>query len=69
MHVITVAGKEKFTHNKPCFNLIKLVHYQTCNLTGVIKLDLTPLHICSSVVRAFAHGAMGHWINSSWWTH
>ena len=23
---------------------------------------------CSSVVRAFAHGAMGHWINPSWWT-
>ena len=21
---------------------------------------------CSSVVRAFAHGAMGHWINPSW---
>ena len=24
---------------------------------------------CSSVVRAFAHGAMGHRINPSWWTH
>ena len=22
-----------------------------------------------SVVRAFAHGAMGHWINPSWSTH
>ena len=21
---------------------------------------------CSSVVRAFAHGAMGHWIDPSW---
>ena len=21
---------------------------------------------CSSMVRAFAHGAMGHWINPSW---
>ena len=24
---------------------------------------------CSSVVRAFAHGAMGHQINPSWYTH
>ena len=27
------------------------------------------MHACgSSVVRAFAHGAMGHVIDSSWWT-
>ena len=25
--------------------------------------------ICSSVVKAFAHGAMGHWIDPSRWTH
>ena len=24
---------------------------------------------CSSVVKAFAHGAMGHQIDPSWWTH
>ena len=24
---------------------------------------------CSSVVRAFAHGAMDHRIDPSWWTH
>ena len=24
---------------------------------------------CSSVVRAFTHGVMGHRINPSWWTH
>ena len=24
---------------------------------------------CSSVVRAFARGAMGRWIDPSWWTH
>ena len=24
---------------------------------------------CSSVVRAFAHGAMGCLIDLSWWTH
>ena len=24
---------------------------------------------CSSVVRAFVHGAMGHRIVPSWWTH
>ena len=24
---------------------------------------------CSSVVRAFAHGAMGPRIDPSWWTH
>ena len=24
---------------------------------------------CSFVVRAFAHGAMGHRIDPSWWTH
>ena len=24
---------------------------------------------CSSVGRAFAHGAMGRWIDPSWWTH
>ena len=30
------------------------------------------LHVgatCSSVVRAFAHGAMGRRIDPSWWTH
>ena len=24
---------------------------------------------CSSVVSVFTHGAMGHWINPSWWSH
>ena len=24
---------------------------------------------CSSMVRAFAHGAMGRQIDPSWWTH
>ena len=24
---------------------------------------------CSSMVRAFAHGAMGRRIDPSWWTH
>ena len=24
--------------------------------------------LCSSVVRVFAHGAMGCWIDPSWWT-
>ena len=24
---------------------------------------------CNSVVRPFAHGAMGHQIDPSWWTH
>ena len=24
---------------------------------------------CSSVVRAFIHGAIGRWIDPSWWTH
>ena len=24
---------------------------------------------CSSVVRAFTHGAMDCWINPSWWTY
>ena len=24
---------------------------------------------CSSVVKAFAHGAMGRWVESSRWTH
>ena len=24
---------------------------------------------CSSVVRVFAHGAMGRQIDPSWWTH
>ena len=24
---------------------------------------------CSSVVRAFAHGVMGQWLDPSWWTH
>ena len=35
---------------------------------------IPPLHIdigvrCSSVVRAFAYGAMGRRIDPSWWTH
>ena len=24
---------------------------------------------CSSMVKVFAHGAMCHWIDPSWWTH
>ena len=24
---------------------------------------------CSSGVRAFTHGVMGRWIDTSWWTH
>ena len=36
---------------------------------------LLPLHMyfdgarCSSVVRVFAHGAIGRRIDPSWWTH
>ena len=28
-----------------------------------------PIQLYSSVVRALAHGAMGNWIDPSWWTH
>ena len=34
-----------------------------------IVLFLIPGASCSSVVRAFAHGAMGRRIDASWWTH
>ena len=30
---------------------------------------ITLIQSRSSVVRAFAHGAMGRWIDASWWTH
>ena len=36
---------------------------------GPIELFLIPASVgarCSSVVRAFAHGVMGHQINPSW---
>ena len=39
---------------------------------GPIELFLVPASApgarCSSVVRAFAHGAMGRRIDPSWWT-
>ena len=35
--------------------------------------DITPQQVmgarCSSVVRAFAYGVLGCWIDPSWWTH
>ena len=34
-------------------------------LTAVSFLTI----LCRSVVRAFAHGAMGRWINPAWWIH
>ena len=40
-------------------------------ITGGVCLLLTLCGVgarCSSVVRAFAHGAMGRWIDPSWWT-
>ena len=33
------------------------------------SLDQQPGARCSSVVRAFDHGAMGRRIDPSWWTH
>ena len=38
------------------------------NISGVIKWHRRK-EGCSSVVRAFAHGAMGRQIDPSWWTH
>ena len=47
-------------------------------LHGSVGLRVTPMalayevefqFLCSSVVRAFAHGAMGRRIDPSWWTH
>ena len=35
---------------------------------GFLLLLSFPLS-CSSVVRAFAHGAIGRGIDPSWWTH
>ena len=34
-----------------------------------IRASLVPGARCSSVVRAFAHGVMGRWIDPSWRTH
>ena len=51
-----------------------IFHSSQCSTTGVTKpgpfyvLSLSGAR-CSSVVRAFTHGAMGHRINHSWWTH
>ena len=36
-----------------------------CNICSSMYLSKTS----SSVVRAFAHGVMGHQIDSLWWTH
>ena len=37
---------------------------------GHIELFLVPVSArCSSVVRAFTHGTIGHRIDPSWWTH
>ena len=48
--------------------------YQSCHLNAIFFLELSELLLsigarCSSVVRAFTHGVMGRWIDSSWWTH
>ena len=52
--------------------LTPLLRY--CLTTVIPFISITHVHEllgvrCSSVVRAFAHGAMGHWIDPSWWTH
>ena len=39
------------------------------NLIGCLFVCLFSYLFCSSVVRAFTHGAMGYLIDHSWWTH
>ena len=49
-----------------CKDFLQIVRIFCHDLTNRSCPRLTPL---SSVVRAFAHGAMGDRINPSWWTH
>ena len=48
---------------------ITLCHFKNNKDKRPIYLHLTSGARCSSVVRAFAHGAMGHRIDPPWWTH
>ena len=51
------------------FNWINKDHGMCCTIYGMVHINVTLLLIrarCSSVVRVFAHGAMGHRINPSW---
>ena len=52
-----------------CFQLLPVDEHHHVSQQPV-EDDWVPLFQievrCSSVVRAFAHGAMGHWINPSW---
>ena len=52
------------------------VVYSWCDVLSDRSFVVDPLNYfsfqvvsCSSVVRAFSHGAMGPWIDPSWWTH
>ena len=53
-----------------CVCLTKCMYvYMSVCMSLSLSLSLSLEARCSSVVRAFAHGAMGRRIDPSWWTH
>ena len=52
----------------PMFSVICTTDVKVCIERLHLHYNLTGAR-CSSVVRAFAHGAMGRQIDPSWWTH
>ena len=47
----------------------RVTHIYCAMLYYVTHISVVKRARCSSVVRAFAHGAMGRRIDPSWWTH
>ena len=57
------------TERKTCLMLIYNSQTSEVRWGGRCRLSQCPGARCSSVIRAFARGAMGRRIDHSWWTH
>ena len=58
IHIYTHSTQKTLCHT----------NHAWCILCNVFYTPLMGGARCSSVVRAFAHGVMGRWIDPSWWT-
>ena len=51
------------------YHFIYVIYCSPVNPVLSCYINMYIFMFCSSVVRAFAHGAMGHRIDPLWWTH
>ena len=75
-HLSTHTNKSSVTQTAHLFLRTVLFRHMNCLVSEKKLILLSLLHVstilgarCSSMVRAFVHGAMGRWIDPSWWTH